>query len=180
MSRPVKIPDPLKAEIVTRFAFFESSKTVQAWLLEEHGLEVPFPQLAYYNCDNERSSRKLGQEWRAIFQEQRVRAISALERIGLSHETHRLRMANGAVDRIFRWADTLAAEGKLVDAVALLEKGRGFLEHAARERGGSFTNRHQVNGLVSFLQGLSPEEAGAMANLPPEELANMIPPELRK
>lgn len=45
---------------------------------------------------------------------------------------------------------------------------------------GKFNNKTEMPRLLAFLRALSPEEAGKLAELPDEELAKVLPPDLLK
>ena len=127
----ISLPIDVKRRIVELFATFHSTKQVLSIVKRDYGLELSYVQVGLYNGSS--SQFKAGKALRRLFDETRKAYLAGAERVGISHQSHRLRLIEGLIEE--------ARESKEY-GVAL--KG---LEQAAREMGGQLTNvatvRHQ-------------------------------------
>ncbi|MEW2911421.1 DUF2280 domain-containing protein [Leisingera sp. JC11] len=120
-----------KTYAVQALACFDSPGTVAKALRVEFGVEIT-PQAVEGYDPNKRAGRKLADKWRAIFEETRKAFLEDTSQIGISHRAVRLRTLQRMADR----AETM---GNMMLA-------KDLLEQAAKEMGGSYTNRRELTG----------------------------------
>jgi hypothetical protein len=131
MARERLTPDQ-QTYVVQALACFDSPSTVAAAVKKDFGLVVSPQSMEAYD-PTKRSGAKLAKKWRALFHETRKAFLEDTSAIGISHRAVRLRALQ-------RMADKAEAQGNMVLASSLLEQ-------AAKETGGSYTNRREVGGL---------------------------------
>lgn len=129
-----KLNNRLRAEVVVRFALWESPKQIQRWLKEEHGIDIGFPGLTPYNFDNPESRRLGTAKWVALFDETRERAKTEISDIPTASKAVRMRIRDREIMKLAR-ADR--------PNIPLLTQ---LLEAQAKEEGGMFTNRRELTG----------------------------------
>ncbi|NPD17582.1 DUF2280 domain-containing protein [Xinfangfangia sp. D13-10-4-6] len=153
----VKLSDEVKTYIVQALACFDPPSVVVASVKQDFGQVVSRQAVEGYD-PNKRAGRNLSKRWRAIFEETRKTFLEDTATIGISHRAVRLRALQ-------RMADKSEGQGNMVLASSLLEQ-------AAKEVGGSYTNRREVTGanggpmevrgLADFYADLAPKpEPGA-------------------
>lgn len=123
-----RLSSEVQRAIVTRLAAFQPPSEVREGIKADHDVDVSPSAILYYHPDH---SPRLGAEWRELFRATRERVIRDESDIGLAHRAVRLR-------RLDRLAHKAEQRGSLVLA------GK-FLEQAARETGGAYTNHHVVS-----------------------------------
>lgn len=116
---------------VQALACFDSPSTVAKALKEDFGVQVS-PQGVESYDPNKRAGRNLAKKWLTIFEETRKAFLEDTSQIGISHRTVRLR----TLQRMAEKAETI---GNMVLASSLLEQ-------AAKEMGGSYSNRRELTG----------------------------------
>lgn len=140
MSSP-RLKDDVKVFIIQGLACFDGLAAVGAAVKKEFGVEVS-RQLVESHDPTKKAGSSLGERWRTLFDETRKTFIESTVDIGISHRTVRLRVLS-------RMAAKAEDQGNMVLAASLLEQ-------AAKEMGGSFTNKTQVG--VSFNQETALDE----------------------
>jgi hypothetical protein len=88
-----------------------------------------------YNYDPTRANYDQSPKWRDLFDRRRAAFLSEVGRIGIAHMAVRLRWLNNIAEEAMTREDY-----KLVAAI---------LEQAAKETGGMYTNRREVNAKVA-------------------------------
>lgn len=125
------LTDDVKAFVVRALACFDTPTQVASAVKEEFGLEVTRMQVSTYD-PNKHMGRNLSKKWREIFDATRKAFLDDQASIPIASQSFRLR----ALDRLYQNA---AARGNAALAAQLLEQ-------AAKESGGSFTNRREMTG----------------------------------
>ena len=119
----------LKREIVQRLARFNTPSQVVKAIKVDHGVDLSPQRVQFYDPTTS-AGRALAEDLKALFFETREKAKQDLDGIASYHKAVRLQrldaMINTAMDR-----------GNLVLAAQLLEQ-------AAKESGGAYTNKHQL------------------------------------
>lgn len=152
-----KLAEEVKTFIVQALACFDSPSTVVTAVRQEFGETITRQTVEGYD-PTKRAGRACAAKWRALFEETRKAFLEDTSRIGISHRAVRLR----ALQRMSEKAET---QGNMVLASSLLEQ-------AAKEVGGSYTNRRELSGpgggpvevksLADFYADLTPNsEPGA-------------------
>lgn len=125
-----KLSDEVKTYIVQALACFDSPSTVVASVKTEFGEIISRQLVEMY--DPGKRAWKAAPKWRTIFDETRKTFLEDTSKIGISHRAVRLRTLQ-------RMAEKAETQGNVGLAAQLLEQ-------AAKEVGGSFTNRREVTG----------------------------------
>lgn len=118
----------IAAFIVTRLASFDRPKDVQEAVREMFEVDVPLPQIIYY--DGTAKSANLSRKLRRLFDATRERATKEISDIPIAHRAVRLRRTNRLADKAEDMRN-YALAGQL-------------LEQAAKETGDFYTNRRVV------------------------------------
>lgn len=127
------LKDEVKAFIVQALACFDTPTQVADAVKEEFGLEVSRMRVAAYD-PTKSTGRDLSKKWRAIFDEARRQFLEQTAAIPVANQAYRLRVLDRLVTKTERQGNTaLTAQ---------------LLEQAAKETGGSFTNRQKVDSTV--------------------------------
>lgn len=126
-----KLTDEVKTHIVQALACFDSPSIVSAAVKKEFGVEASRQLVESYD-PTKRSASGLATRWRLLFEETRRAFLKDTSKIGISHRAVRLRALQ-------RMADKAEGQGNMVLASSLLEQ-------AAKEVGGSYTNRRELTG----------------------------------
>ena len=126
-----RLTNEQKTFAVQALACFDSPGTVAKALREEYGVTIS-PQSVERYDPNKRAGRGLADKWRAIFEETRKAFLEDTSQIGISHRAVRLR----TLQRMAEKAETM---GNMMLA-------KDLLEQAAKEMGGSYTNRRELTG----------------------------------
>ena len=125
MATSEELPGPVKAFIVQRLARFDMPSQVVKAVKEEFGLEVSRQRVHFYD-----PTTRAGQELKALFFETREKAKQDLDSIPWYHKAIRLQRLDAMI--------TKAIEMNNMPLAAQL------LEQAAKESGGAYTNKHQL------------------------------------
>jgi hypothetical protein len=124
-----KLPGPVKAFIVQRLARFDGPAQVVKAVKEEFGLEVSRQRVHFYD-PTKRVGQALHEDLKTLFFETREKAKHDLDSIASFHKAIRLqRLDDMIATAIERGNVPLAAQ---------------LLEQAAKESGGAYTNKHQL------------------------------------
>ena len=119
----------LKREIVQRLARFDTPNQVVKAIKADHGINLS-PQRVQFYDPTSKNGAALGDDFKALFFETRKKFQENLDAIPIANKAFRLarldRMATAAEDR-----------GNMVLAADLGER-------AAKEVGGAYTNKHQL------------------------------------
>jgi hypothetical protein len=116
----------VKVFIVERLACFDSPTDVQKVVKQEFRVDVSPQQLTAYNPDT-RAGQRLSKPLREVFETTRKRYLEGTSNIAITHKAYRLRALNKLYDKASK-------AGNLPLAMQVLEQ-------AAKEVGGSYTNR---------------------------------------
>lgn len=126
-----KLDDRQKAFIVQALACFDTPSQVAAALKDEFGITVERMQVAQYNPER-RAYMGMSEKLRALFYETRKKFLENVATIPISQQSYRLR----SLQRLHE----IAVDRKNAPLAAAL------LEQAAKEVGGAFTNRRELQG----------------------------------
>jgi hypothetical protein len=129
MAQSEELPGPVKAFIVQRLARFDLPSQVVKAVKEEFGLEVSRQRVHFY-VPTTRAGQALHEELKALFFETRGKAKQDLDSIPSFHKAIRLQ-------RLDTMIMTAMERGNVPLAAQLLEQ-------AAKESGGAYTNKHQL------------------------------------
>lgn len=148
------LTDDVKAFVVQALACFDTPTQVASAVKEEFGLEITRMQVSTYD-PHKHMGRNLSKKWREIFEATRKAFLKDQASIPIANQNFRLR----ALDRLYQNA---ASRGNAALAAQLLEQ-------AAKESGGSFTNRREMTGkdgtplIPTNLQEMTDEQLAAIA-----------------
>lgn len=133
MAKPNELPDAVKAFVVQRLACWDTPSQVSKAVKDEFGIELPRQNIHRYD-PTVKAGADLSLKLRTLFEETRKVFTEETANIGISHKAVRLR-------RLDRMATALEERGNVLGAAQLLEQ-------AAKECGGSFTNKqeHELYG----------------------------------
>lgn len=118
-----------KKLVVKRLAVFERPSDVRDELRKEYGVEADLSQLAHYDPTTQKG-QGLAEDLEELFQETRSRFLKEFTESAIQHKAVRLRLLEEAA---FSFKDMGHWVG-LMDA----------LEQAAKEMGGAYTNRREL------------------------------------
>lgn len=79
-----------KLKIIRMLAGFSTSKEVQDYFMENHGLELSYNQISHYNPERVEGS-ELSRELRDLFQQERKRFLNHIDDLAYTHQAYRLR-----------------------------------------------------------------------------------------
>lgn len=123
--------DAVKRFIVQALACYDTPTQVAEAVKEEFGIDVPRSQVGAYD-PTKVGGKDLSKKWSDIFHETRERFRREVAEIPIADQAYRLRQLGRLFDRTAKSGNTaLAAQ---------------LLEQAAKESGGSFTNRREMTG----------------------------------
>ena len=131
MAKGKELPNDVKVFIVQRLACWDTPSQVAASVKEEFGIDIPRQNIHRYD-PTVKAGADLSKKLKTLFEETREAFTTDTATIGIAHKSVRLR----ALDRMARSAES---RGTILGAAALLEQ-------AAKECGGSFTNKHELTG----------------------------------
>lgn len=125
------LKDDVKLFIVRALACFDSPTEVCRQVKEEFGLDVSKQQVSLYHPER-RVGKDLSEKWRTVFTETRKKFLDDVSTIPIASQAFRLRALNRMYERV-------QGQGNVPLAAQLIEQ-------AAKESGGSFTNRREMTG----------------------------------
>src|SRR5215471_4195998 len=116
---------------------------------EFRGLEIDRRQVQFYDPTKGGDGKRLAKEWRDLFAATRKTYLEDIASIGIAQQAHRLRML-----------DEMARDAKQKKNYQLAAQ---LIEQAAKETGGSFTNRRKLEiddprKVLADILGVSPTE----------------------
>jgi|SRR5436190_6778088 hypothetical protein len=129
MTASEELSGPVKAFIVQRLARFDPPSQVVKAVKEEFGLDVTRQRVHFYD-PTRRAGRALAADLKTLFFETREKSKQDLDSIPSYHKAVRLQRLDAMIN-------TAIERGNLVLASQLLEQ-------AAKESGGAYTNKHQL------------------------------------
>ncbi|HEX8567734.1 MAG TPA: DUF2280 domain-containing protein [Pyrinomonadaceae bacterium] len=141
-----------QAFIVQQLACFRSYSDVCADVKETFNLEIERQHVYHYD-----QSRKTNEKWKEIFDATRKAFLKEASEIGIAHQAYRLRKLQEIFDR-------QNSQARRNDVLLM-----DVLEHAAKEKGGVFTNNHKVDMKVS-----DDELLAKFLGCKPDELPDVI------
>jgi hypothetical protein len=118
-----------KRFLVQRLACFDTPTVAAKAFKEEYGVELKRNRVSYYDPTTKMGAA-LAEDFKKLFFETRKQFLEDLESIPIANKAVRLR-------RLDRMAATAEERGNLVLAADLGER-------AAKEVGGAYTNKHQL------------------------------------
>lgn len=126
-----KLTEPQKLFIVKALACFDTPTQVSNAVREEFGIDVDRRQVAEYD-PSKASGRDVSKKLRVIFEVTRKAFKDDVSTIPIASQAYRLRTLNRLLVKVEGQGNTaLAAQ---------------LVEQAAKEAGGTFTNRREVTG----------------------------------
>lgn len=125
--------DDVKVFIITALACFDSPKQVIADVKERFGLVVTYQQLQAYDTKHD-AGKRMSKRFQKIFEDTRAKFLKDVSDIPIAQQSYRLRV----LDRLARKAEE---RGNVVVVASLMEQ-------AAKESGGSYTNKVNLGGVV--------------------------------
>ena len=143
------LPRRLKLQVIEKLATFHDFKEVNAWLAEEHGVQLDRRIVHRWNLDH--SDCRLSETDRAFFASVRNAYVSDRSKVALAHQVHRLKLVEKLVEKATNSKDYGAAL-----------KG---LELAAKEMGGVLEGRTTVThqGAVAHVHGTTEDLRAELA-----------------
>lgn len=126
-----------KSFIVIRLACYDSSTEIQQEFEELYGFKPDMNQIAYYNPDNILSSQRLAQKWRDLFNDTRARFKEEVQNIPIANQAYRLKKLQKNMEHLERVRNYKAANETI--------------EQAAKEVGGSYTNKREHSGTLGSI-----------------------------
>ncbi|MCA0961163.1 DUF2280 domain-containing protein [Salipiger bermudensis] len=127
-----RLPEEVKTYIVQALACFDTPSVVSKSVKDEFGLNVARQKVESYD-PTKRAGKNVSKKHRELFDATRAAFLEDTSEIAISHRAVRLRALQ-------RMAEKAESQGNMVLASSLLEQ-------AAKETGGSYTNRREVGGL---------------------------------
>lgn len=125
------LKDEHKRYIVQSLARFVSPSEVVAGVKQEYDIEVSMQALQVYDPTTV-AGKRLGETYCQLFEETRKSYLTDLDNIGIAQQPFRLnKLHEMAMSALSRKNYAQAAQ---------------FMEQAAKETGGMFTNRREVSG----------------------------------
>lgn len=121
----------VKRFIVSSLACWDTPTQVAVAVKEEFGLEITRQQVGTYD-PTKVAGRELSKELRALFDETRAKFKAQIDEIPIANQAYRLRA-------LARLAQEAEKQGNRPLVAQLLEQ-------AAKETGGAYTNRRQIEG----------------------------------
>jgi hypothetical protein len=137
-----RLSGEVKAFIVQRLACFDAPSTVAEAVRQQFG-EIVTRQLVEGYDPHKRSGARLSRKWRQLFEQTRRAFLEESIAIGISHRAVRLRKLEAQVELNEERGDS-----------AMIAK---LLEQAAKEMGGTYTNRRELSGRAARTIELEPE-----------------------
>ena len=140
-----KLSEAAKTFVVQSLACFDSPSVVARAVKDEFGEEITRQAVQAYD-PTKHAGANISDRWRELFHATREAFLQGTAAIGIAHRAVRLRTLQ-------RLADTAESMG----AIALAAR---VLEQAAKESGGAYTNRKEVehSGTVKRLVEYTDEE----------------------
>lgn len=126
-----QLDDRIRGFLVQALACFDTPTQAVAAVKEEFGVSLTRQQAQAYD-PTKHAGRTLAKKWVALFHETRKRFLEDASSIPIAQQTYRLR-------QLQRMAETAITKGNAPLAAQLLEQ-------AAKEVGGAFTNRRELQG----------------------------------
>lgn len=127
-----KLTDDQRVFIVKALACFDTPSDVVAQVRDEFGIELTRQQIHGYDPTRALGNRQMAEKWKVLFERTRKAFLEDTSDIPISHKSTRIRRMN-------RMAERAENQGNMVLAASLMEQ-------AAKEMGGSFTNRRELTG----------------------------------
>jgi hypothetical protein len=119
----------LKREIVQRLARFDSPGQVVKAIKVDHEIDLS-PQRVQFYDPTSKNGAALSEELKALFFETREKAKTDLDAIASYHKAIRLRRLDAMISKAIDLGNMMLAAQ--------------LLEQAAKESGGAYTNKHQL------------------------------------
>lgn len=118
----------IKAFIVQSLACFDTPSQVAEAVKNEFGITVSRQQVEGHN-PTKQSSKGLAKRWVALFEDTRARFREDMADIPIANRSYRLRALGRMAER--------------AEAMKNMALAAQLMEQAAKETGGSYTNKHQ-------------------------------------
>ena len=131
MAKQRKLSDAVKAFIVGQLACFDPPSAVAEAVKAEFGITITRQKVEAYN-PNSRTGANLSDKWRQLFEETRKRFLEKSSEVPIANKSVRLRM----LQRLIENAERVKNYGQMGQ----------FIEQAAKESEGGYSNRREVSG----------------------------------
>jgi hypothetical protein len=148
------LTEPVKIAIVQALACYDTPTQVAELVKQEYGVEILRNQVGQYD-PTKAGGKNMGRKLRDIFDATRAAFLQDVGEIPIAKQSYRLRVLNRLLVKV---------EGQGNTAVAAQ-----LLEQAAKEVGGSFTNKRELTGkdgkplMPSTAAELTDEQLAAIA-----------------
>lgn len=125
--------------IVRGLAHFKTPTEIKEEFEDAFSVEVSLPQIAYYNPNGAQGSAQLAQKWKDLFNESRQQYIEGVNQEPIAHQRYRLKKLQKGAEKF--------------EAMKNFKGMAEILEQAAKEVGGAFTNKTELdlNGLMGSI-----------------------------
>jgi hypothetical protein len=123
------LSEAVKRFIVQALACYDTPTQVSEAVKEEFGIDIPRNQVGRYD-PTKASGADLAQKWRDLFESTRTKFRAEIAEIPIADQAFRLRQLGRLYERTARAGNTVVAAQ--------------LLEQAAKEAGGTFTNKHKL------------------------------------
>ena len=144
-SRPSKLTEAQKVEVVLRLAGYDSAPAIARSLKEEFGINIRAGSISLYDPTSHKG-RQCPKRWATLFHETRAKIVAGLSDIGVANKMVRV-----------RWLDQMARSQMAANNTP---EARALIRQAAQEMGEGVTHRHDHRAV--FLYGdLSDAELNA-------------------
>src|SRR5689334_14980438 len=130
-TRPSKLNEAQKVDVVLRLAGYDSPSAIARSLKEEFGISIAASSIALYDPTTY-VGRHCPERWATLFHETRAKIIAGLSDIGAANKMVRV-----------RWLDQMA-RGQM--ATKNSTEARALLRQAAEEMGEGVTHRYDHRG----------------------------------
>ena len=132
--RAISLLDEEKHWLIDRLACYGSITEIARDFHETFGRVIPKSTVSYYDPTSVQGGRVLSQQWKELFAARRKRFLDDVSTIPIANSSYRLMLLNRLIE------NALLSKRPNTRLIARL------MEQAAREVGGSFTNRHVIDG----------------------------------
>lgn len=153
---PPKLSDTLRAEVIVRHACFETPTEIQAWLQEAHGIAMGLPGIIHYDYDRPLARVRAPAKWTELFDRARAQFSENITAVPIANARVRLAIIQRRIDHILSRG---AANKGVLNDMTLID----YVELAAKDAGGAFTNRRESTEFPIDLQACSAEQLERIA-----------------
>ena len=131
-SRPSKLTEAQKVEVVLRLAGYDSAPAIARSLKEEFGINIRAGSISLYDPTSHKG-RQCPKRWATLFHETRAKIVAGLSDIGVANKMVRV-----------RWLDQMARSQMAANNTP---EARALIRQAAEEMGEGVRHRHDHHGV---------------------------------